>query len=279
MITEKPPETVAAAPPARGPSVTFVPADATGVARIVIDRADDPVNAVDGALILDLAAAVAAARAARPKGLVVMSGKPDQFMAGADFRQITTASASDLERASREMQRVMDEIASLPFPTVAAINGPAIGGGLELALACDRRIMADAPHVRVGSTEVRLGILPAAGGTQRLPRLIGLPRALDFILSGRLLGARRAVRTGVVDEIVHPAVLLRAASEDALTAKKAAPAGGATAAERAATHFAPARAFALSQARKRVLAETKGLYPAPLRALDAVAVGLAKGMP
>ncbi|MDE3194636.1 MAG: enoyl-CoA hydratase/isomerase family protein [Chloroflexota bacterium] len=279
MIIEKPPESVLTTTATRGPSVTFVPPDADGVARIVIDRPDDPVNAVDGALILDLARAVAAARAAHPKGLVVMSGKTDQFMAGADFRQITTSSAADLERASREMQRVMDDLASLPFMTVAAINGPAIGGGLELALACDRRIMADAPHVRVGSTEVRLGILPAAGGTQRLPRLIGLPRALDLILSGRLLGARRALRTGVVDEIVHPAALLRAASEDALKARKAALAGGATAAERAATWLGPARAFALSQARKRVLAETKGLYPAPLRALDAVAVGLAKGMP
>ncbi len=277
MIAERPPETPVA-PPSPRRSVTFVPPDASGVARIVIDRPDDPVNSVDATLIADLAAAVAAARDARPRGLVVMSGKPDQFMAGADFRLITTAPASDLERASRETQRVLNELEALPFTTVAAINGPAVGGGLEVALACDRRVMADAPNVRVGSTEVKLGILPAAGATQRLPRLVGLPRALDLILSGRLLGARRAVRAGVVDEVVHPAALLRAASEDAARSPKRKATGGATPAERAATWLAPARAFALSQARSRVLAETKGRYPAPLRAIDAVSVGLSKGM-
>jgi 3-hydroxyacyl-CoA dehydrogenase/enoyl-CoA hydratase/3-hydroxybutyryl-CoA epimerase len=143
---------------------------------------------------------------------VVASGKPDQFMAGADFRMVLSAPAADLERASRGMQQVLSELEALPFTTVAAINGPAIGGGLELVLACDRRLVADAPNVRIGATEVRLGILPAAGGTQRLPRLVGLPRALELILSGRLLSARRALRAGLVDEVVHPAVLSRAAA-------------------------------------------------------------------
>jgi 3-hydroxyacyl-CoA dehydrogenase / enoyl-CoA hydratase / 3-hydroxybutyryl-CoA epimerase len=260
------------------PSAAFVPADASGVARIVIDRPDDAVNAIDAKLMEDFSRAVSAARAAAPRGLVVASGKPTQFVAGADLALLRGASRADVERASREMQRVLNDLAALPFTTVAAINGPALGGGLEIALACDRRIMADAPGVRVGLTETRLGLIPAAGGTQRLPRLVGLPRALELILTARQLAPRRALRAGVVDEVVHPAVLQHAATDHAARDRKRAPKGGQTLVERAATWVPPIRAFALRQARSRTLAETKGRYPAPLAAIDAVATGLAKGM-
>jgi len=230
------------------PSVTFVPADASGVARIVIDRPDDAVNAIDPKLIEELGAAVARAREAGRagiKGLVVESAKPDQFVGGADLSLVTRAAGTDLERASREVQRVFDELAALPFTTVAAINGSALGGGFELALACDHRVAADAPSVRIGLPEATIGLVPAAGGTQRLPRLVGLPRALDLILAGRRLAAKRALRSGLVDEVVHPAALSRAAADVALRAGKARPQGGRTAVERAATWVAPARAFAL----------------------------------
>ncbi len=260
------------------PSVTFVPADVAGVARIVIDRPDDRVNAIDARLMEDLAAAIVAARDARPRGLVITSGKDRQFVAGADLSLLRGNSQADIEKAIRAMQRVLNELAALPFVTVAAINGPAIGGGLEIALACDTRIAADAPNVRVGLTETRLGLIPAAGGTQRLPRIIGLPRALDMILMARQLTPKRALRASVVDEVVHPAVLLRAATDHAMRDRKRKAKGGASAVERAATHFAPARAFALRRARSRTLAETKGRYPAPLAAIDAVAIGLARGI-
>jgi 3-hydroxyacyl-CoA dehydrogenase/enoyl-CoA hydratase/3-hydroxybutyryl-CoA epimerase len=260
-------------------AVTYVPADAAGVARIVIDRPGDPVNSIDVRLMEDLAAAIAAARNAKPRGLVISSGKDGQFVAGADLSLLRGGtSQSDIEKASRSMQRVLNDLAALPFVTVAAINGPALGGGLEIALACDTRIAADAPNVRVGLTETRLGLIPAAGGTQRLPRLIGLPRALDMILTARQLSPKRALRAGVIDEVVHPAALLRAATEHAARDPKRKPRGGASAVERAATHFAPARAVALRQARSRTLAETKGRYPAQLAAIDAVAIGLAKGI-
>ena len=272
-------EKVIAVTPSARPSVTFVPADASGVARIVIDRPDDPVNAIDVRLMEDFAAAIAAARAAAPRGLVIASGKKNQYVAGADLSLLRGGTPqSDIEKASRSMQRVLNDLAALPFVTVAAINGPALGGGLEIALACDTRIAADAPNVRLGLTETRLGLIPAAGGTQRLPRLIGLPRALDMILTARQLTPKRALRAGVVDEVVHPAVLLQAAIDHAGRDKKRKAKGGATAIERAATHLAPARAFALRQARSRTLAETNGRYPAPLAAIDAVAIGLAKGM-
>jgi len=282
MITQpvpaRPPSAVErTAPGGRARSVTYTPVDASGVAHVVIDRPDDPVNAIDVRLMEDLDAAIAAARVAKPRGLVVESGKDGQFVAGADLSLLRGATREDVERASRMLQRVLNDIEALPFPTVAAIGGPALGGGLELALACDHRVAADAPGVRLGLTEVRLGLVPAAGGTQRLPRLVGLPRALDLILAGRQLPARRALRAGLVAEVVHPAVLARAAIDRARGYGKRRPAGGRTAVERLVTFFAPAREVALRQARRRVLAETKGLYPAPLRALDAVGAGLARG--
>jgi 3-hydroxyacyl-CoA dehydrogenase/enoyl-CoA hydratase/3-hydroxybutyryl-CoA epimerase len=249
------------------------------IGRIVVDRPTDSVNAIDPPLIAALGRAIAEARAARPKGLIVVSAKPDQFVAGADLSMLSAwPSAAEISQASREIQRIFNDLATLPFPTVAAINGSALGGGYELALACDWRIAADAPSVRVGLPEVSLGLLPAAGGTQRLPRLIGLPRALDQILNARRSNARRALRAGLVDEVVHPAALERAALDRARSGKKRKVQGGASLVERAATWLSPARSFALRQARSRTVAETRGHYPAPLKALEAIAIGLSEGM-
>jgi len=257
----------------------YEPAGADGIARIVIDRPTDSVNAIDPPLIAALLRAVADAREAGPRGLIFWSAKPDQFVGGADLNMLTAwPSAVEISEASRAMQRLADEIAALPFVTVAAINGSALGGGYELALACDWRIAADAPSVRIGLPEISLGLLPAGGGTQRLPRLIGLPRALDNILNARRHTARRALRAGMVDEVVLPAALDRAARDRALRGRKNAVRGGATPAERAATWLGPARAFALRTGRERVMKETRGHYPAPLLALDAIATGLTSGM-
>ena len=262
----------------RPASARFEPARDDGIARIVIDRPDDPVNAMDPAMLAALLAAVAEARAARPRALIIASAKPDQFVGGAELHLLATwPSAAEISDASRATQRVVTEIAALPFVTVAAINGSALGGGYELALACDWRIAADAPGSRIGLPEVSLGLLPAGAGTQRLPRLVGLPRALDHILNARRLTPRRALRAGLVDEVVLPASLDRAARDRAIAGGKREVRGGATPAERAATWLAPARAFALRTARDRVMKETRGHYPAPLRALDAIATGLTQG--
>ena len=258
--------------------VRFEPG-AGGIGLIVIDRPTDAVNAIDPPLIAALSAAIAAARAAQPQGLVIASAKPDQFVSGADLAMLSGwSSAAEIAMASRAMQAVLDDLARLPFPTVAAINGSALGGGYELALACDWRIAADAPSVRIGLPEVSLGLLPAAGGTQRLPRLVGLPRALDLVLNARRLSARRALRLGLVDEVVHPAALAAAAADRAARGRKRKVAGGASAVERAATWLAPARAVALRRARATVRRETGGHYPAPFKAIDAMAAGLAHGM-
>jgi len=169
------------------------------IGRIVIDRPTDGVNAIDPPLIAALGRAIAEARAARPKGLIVVSAKPEQFVAGADLSMLSGwSSAAEISQASREIQRIFTDLATLPFPTVAAINGSALGGGYELALACDWRIAADAPSVRIGLPEVSLGLLPGAGGTQRLPRIVGLGRAKEMILGGARWDARKALEAGLV---------------------------------------------------------------------------------
>ena len=106
---------------------------------------------------------------------------------------------------------LMERLAALPFPTVAAIHGACLGGGLELALACRRRVATEHPKTRLGLPEVQLGLIPGLGGTQRLPRLIGVPDALDLILTGKQVDARKARRLGLVDDTCHPADLRTAA--------------------------------------------------------------------
>jgi 3-hydroxyacyl-CoA dehydrogenase/enoyl-CoA hydratase/3-hydroxybutyryl-CoA epimerase len=253
--------------------------DPDGIGRIVIDRPNDSANAMDPALLVALAQAVDEARRASPRGLIIASAKPDQFVAGADLSLLSGALTADqISEASRATHRVVNAIRALPFTTVAAMNGNALGGGYELALACDWRVAADAPRMRIGLPEVQLGLLPAGGGTQLLPRLVGLPRALDLILSARRLTPRRALRAGLVDEVVHPSSLDRAARDRVMAGRKRTLEGGRTPVERAATWLAPARAFALRTARGRVMKESRGHYPAPLSALDAIATGLAHGL-
>jgi 3-hydroxyacyl-CoA dehydrogenase/enoyl-CoA hydratase/3-hydroxybutyryl-CoA epimerase len=171
-------------------AVRLEAADSSGIARIVLDRPDDAVNALNLEVIDGLTEAARAVRAASPKGVIVTSAKDGQWVAGADLKLVTRVrDRAQLEHASRRLQAAVDEWAWLPCTTVAAIDGAALGGGLELALACDYRVASDAPSVALGLPEVNLGLVPGGGGTQRLPRLIGLEPALDLILTGRRLNA------------------------------------------------------------------------------------------
>lgn len=132
---------------------------------------------------------------------VILTGAGDKaFVAGADIGELAKTSAIDAEQGSRFGQSVLDLIENLGKPVVAAINGFALGGGLELAMACTIRIAAE--HARFGQPEVRLGLLPGGGGTQRLPRLVGKGRALQLILTGGMIDAAEAYRIGLVNEIV-----------------------------------------------------------------------------
>jgi 3-hydroxyacyl-CoA dehydrogenase/enoyl-CoA hydratase/3-hydroxybutyryl-CoA epimerase len=266
------------------PGARFEPAAQDSIARIVIDREDDAVNALDTAMIEALLDAIRAVRAAEPRGAIITSAKSGQWVAGADLKLIAHADdTQQVSAASQRLQAVLDELAWLPCTTVAAINGAALGGGFELALACDYRVATDERSVVLGQPEVNLGLIPAGGGTQRLPRLVGLERALDLILSGRRLNARRALRTGVIDEVVHPAILERAARAWAAKPKRPLDrqlhlALKPEAAVELAEQTAPGRQLIYRQARQSVLERTHGHYPAPLKALEAVQIGFEKGM-
>ena len=138
---------------------------------------------------------------------VILTGAGDKaFIAGADIGELAHASAIDAERSSRFGQSVLDLIENLGKPVVAAINGFALGGGCETAMACTIRIAVE--HAKFGQPEVKLGLLPGGGGTQRLPRLVGKGRALQLILSGEMISAQEAYRIGLVNEVVPAADLI-----------------------------------------------------------------------
>jgi enoyl-CoA hydratase len=141
---------------------------------------------------------------------VILTGAGDKaFIAGADISELAHATAIDAERSSRVGQEVLDLVENLGKPVVAAINGFALGGGCETAMACTIRIAVE--HAKFGQPEVKLGLLPGGGGTQRLPRLVGKGRALQLILSGAMIGAQEAFRIGLINEVVSAADLIQRA--------------------------------------------------------------------
>ena len=176
--------------------VTFEVED--GVGTIRLDR--PPVNALDAAM-QDAVAAVAAEATARPDvAAVVIYGGPRAFAAGADIKEMAAMSHADMVERSRVLQADFAAVAAIPKPVIAAVTGYALGGGCELALCADFRVVAQ--DARLGQPEIQLGIIPGAGGTQRLSRLVGPARAKDLIFSGRHVDAAEAARIGLADRVV-----------------------------------------------------------------------------
>jgi enoyl-CoA hydratase/carnithine racemase len=179
------------------------------VAVLTLNR--PPVNALSSALATDLAAAVT--QAADPAvRAVVVTGSP-HFAAGADITELQAAAAGDDQALASDLSRALTGLERLRKPTIAAVRGFALGGGLELALACDFRYLAE--DARVGVPEIKLGIYPGAGGTQRLPRLIGIAKARDLIYTGRHVRAAEALAIGLADRVVPPDDLAGVAMEAA----------------------------------------------------------------
>ncbi|MFO0928532.1 MAG: enoyl-CoA hydratase-related protein [Gemmataceae bacterium] len=179
--------------------------DADGGVALTLDVPGRGVNVLTRQLFADLHTALdRLAGETRVPVLVVRSGKKSGFLAGADlneFRLIRDTAAAQAVSASG--QQLFARLAAMPFPTAAVIHGPCLGGGLELALACDYRLVVDRANTQLGLPEVELGLLPAWGGTVRLPRVIGLERALQVILAGKRLDAREAFAWGLADAIAR----------------------------------------------------------------------------
>ena len=176
------------------------------IAVVTFDLPGEPVNKLNAAVKVEFEALLIGLRDdPEIKGAVLISGKPDTFIAGADIEEFTALTTqAEAERLSFEGQEMVSRVETLPKPVVAAIHGACLGGGLELALACHYRVATDHPKTQLGLPEVQLGLIPGAGGCQRLPRLIGLRAALDMILSGKSERAAKALRLGLVDEVVPP---------------------------------------------------------------------------
>jgi enoyl-CoA hydratase len=170
---------------------------AGGVATITLDSA--PANALSEALLAELRDAVGSPPVRGARVVVIGSGLDRFFAAGADLKLLATLDRRGFAAYLARLRGVLDDIAALPQPTIAAVGGMALGGGLELALACTLRVASGG--ARLGVPEVRLGLLPGAGGTQRLPRLIGRSRALDLLLTGRAVSGEEALRLGLVDRL------------------------------------------------------------------------------
>ncbi|MBI1352239.1 MAG: enoyl-CoA hydratase/isomerase family protein [Actinomycetales bacterium] len=177
----------------------FVSVDvADGVATILLQR--PPMNALNRQVQEEIRDAADEVGARADVGAVILYGGPKVFAAGADIKEMADMSYQDMLRASSRLQDAFTAVARIPQPTIAAVTGYALGGGCELALCCDLRIAAD--DAKLGQPEILLGIIPGAGGTQRLPRLVGVARAKDLVFTGRHVKADEALQIGLVNQVV-----------------------------------------------------------------------------
>jgi enoyl-CoA hydratase len=171
-----------------------------GIGTIVLDR--PPMNALSRQVQEELRAAADEATERADVRAVVVYGGPKVFAAGADVKEMAGWSYADIVQQGARLQSSFTAVAAVPKPTVAAITGYALGGGLELALCCDFRVAGD--NAKLGQPEIQLGLIPGAGATQRLPRLVGSARAKDMVFSGRFVAADEALAIGLVDRVVPP---------------------------------------------------------------------------
>ncbi len=255
--------------------------DEDGIGWITFDDPVRKLNILDEPIMRRLAGVLDSATSKAADGsmtaLIVRSGKDRGFVAGADVTAIEAVEdPTEGEQASRLGQEIFGKLEALSVPTIAAIHGLCLGGGTELALSCDYRLASDSPTTAIGLPEVMLGILPAWGGTTRLPRLVGLQAALDLLLSGGRARASKAKRIGLVDEILPQELFEQNAKAFALDradgkAPRVRPRGKLL--TRLLDGTPPGRAVVLRMARKQVMKRTGGHYPAPLKILDVVKRG------
>lgn len=233
------------------------------------------VNKVSSDLLREIETIINQTKGKQYKGMVILSEKPDNFVVGADIDELKAMKTDEeIKQYISKANDILFKLEKLPFPTVSMINGNCLGGGVELTLVTDYRIATDSTDTVMGLPEIKLGLIPAAGGTQRLPRLIGIQNALPLILQGSNVRPRRAKRLGLIDEIVIPYGLKEIGVKKALQLK------GKRKIKRKRKFIEwllesnpLGRKIIFSQARKMVMKQTRGLYPAALAAIDSVEYG------
>ena len=259
-----------------------------GIAVITIDVPGESQNVLKMEFIEELEPVIEQVKSdSSIKGLIIRSGKAGSFIAGADITMFGKANtAEDAEKLSTDGHRIFNKIENLKKPVVAAIHGTCLGGGLELSLACSGRVISDSPKTKIGLPEVQLGVLPGGGGTQRLPRLVGIAPSLDMMLTGKQLFPKQAKKLGLVDEVVPEANLMKAAKKRVSDLRK-----GKEKKAPISSYFTMkgiqklvlesnpiGRNIIFDQARKTVEKKTKGNYPAPKKIIECVEKGMSQGM-
>ncbi|MFN2383464.1 MAG: 3-hydroxyacyl-CoA dehydrogenase NAD-binding domain-containing protein [Gemmatimonadota bacterium] len=258
--------------------------DERGIADVRFDTPDRRVNVWSRAALDELEDVLVELSARDDLAAIIFrSGKPGTFIAGADVEELAAVRTPEAARAMAQRgQTVFQRVADLSVPTIAAIDGACVGGGLEFVLACSFRLASERDETRLGFPEVQLGIIPAWGGTQRTPRLVGLQQALTLILTSRRISARQAERIGLVDRAVPTPRLLDAAHAMAAAAAKGREVPGGPGRRGIAAFLLDrtpmGRALALAQARRRVRETSGTFYPAPFQAIGAIEIGLRDGL-
>lgn len=247
-----------------------------GVTLLELDLPGEKVNKLSTPVMKELSEKLKESASNGTKALVIISKKSKIFIAGADIDEIKNLKTPEAASgAAAAGQSILNQLEDLPFPVIAAINGASMGGGTELALACDYRLASDDPSTKIGLPETKLGIYPGFGGCYRLPRAIGIQAGLDIILAGKAVDSRKAGKLGLVDEVVPTAMLEEFAikfARDLISkgskkrVKRFEPRGAVA----KLMESAIGRPIVFSQAKKMLLAQTKGHYPAPVKALEVV---------
>lgn len=248
-----------------------------GIAHLVMDVVNDTMNTLKAEFTEQVAGVLAEIKGdSSITGVVLRSGKQDSFVAGADINMINDCkTAAEVVSLSSQGQKVLLQLEQLNVPVVAAIHGACLGGGLELALACHARICSDSNKTALGLPEVQLGLLPGGGGTQRLPKLVGVQKALDMMLTGKQLRAKQALKIGLVNDVVPNSILIATAEKMALAGSfKQKSVFKSSLANKFLEGTSVGRSIVYSQANKTVLSKTKGNYPAPAKIIECVKTGI-----
>jgi len=249
-----------------------------GVAIVTLDQPKSPVNVLSAKMLNDFESLMnTIEEETEIKAAILFSGKSDCWVAGADIKEfMKMESSEEAGDLSRSGNKLLTRLSKLKKPVIAAINGATLGGGLELAMACHYRIASTDKKTIFGLPEVKLGLLPGGGGTQRSVKLVGLRNGLDMLLTGKNVYPFKAKKMGLIDELIHKEGLLNAAIKIAKEGFKRKPRKkGMLDKVLEGTSFG--RNFVIKKARETVSRKTRGNYPAPLKILDAVEIGLDNG--